>query len=80
MRDDAVHPRLKCRWALFSSCKMARRQSKDSTFVRFVDVVFYCSIVHRARFFVALCSVLGLFIITARKPSSGKEAFKSQEP
>ena len=62
-----------------SSCKMARRQSNDSAFVRFVDVVFLCSIVHRARFFVASCSVLGLFIVTARKQSSRKEAFRSQE-
>jgi len=28
-----------------SSCKMARRQSKDSAFVRFVDVMFLHSIV-----------------------------------
>jgi hypothetical protein len=63
-----------------SSCKMARRQSKDSVFVRFVDVVFLRSVVHRTRFFVALCSVLGLFIVTARQHSSGKEAFRLKEP
>jgi hypothetical protein len=63
-----------------SSCKMARHQSKDSVFVRFVDVVFLCSIVHHARFFVALCSVLGLFIVTVRQHSSGKEAFRLKEP
>lgn len=63
-----------------SSCKMARRRSKDSAFIRFVDVVFHCSIVHHARFVVASCSVLGLFIVTARKPSSGKEVFRLKEP
>jgi hypothetical protein len=62
-----------------SSCKMARRQSKDSAFVRFVDVVFLCSIVHHARFVVASSIVLGLFIVTVRQHSSGKEAFRLKE-
>ena len=63
-----------------SSCKMARRQSKDSALNRFLDVSFLRSIVHRTQFFVASCSVLGLFIVTVQQHSCRKEAFRLKEP
>jgi hypothetical protein len=55
---NAVHPRLECRWVILR--EMARRQLKDSAYIRFVGVSFFCSIVHRAQSFVASFFVASL--------------------
>ncbi len=63
---DAVHPRLECRWVILR--EMARRQSKDSAYIRFVGISFFVASFRRlnssSHHFVHVCIVPGLFIIT----------------